>query len=122
MKQLFKSEITGKVYESEQECLDAEKEHNELVLKQNKEKEERKASADEIKKAYEDYLDLRKKNKESEREAYSKYIDLRNKFVDKYGSYHVTVTQKNNLKPIADLGFNELDKLVNSFFDNFWIF
>ena len=42
MKQLFKSEITGKVYESEQECLDAEKEHNELVLKQNKEKEERK--------------------------------------------------------------------------------
>lgn len=122
MKQLFKSEITGKVYESEQECLDAEKEHNELVLKQNKEKEERKASADEIKKAYEDYLALRKKNKESEGEAYSKYIDLRNKFVDKYGSYHVTVTQKNNLKPTVDLGFNELDKLVNSFFDNFWLF
>ena len=122
MKQLFKSEITGKVYESEQECLDAEKEHNELVLKQNKEKEERKASADEIKKAYEDYLALRKKNKESEREAYSKYIDLRNKFVDKYGSYHVTVTQKSNLKPNIDLGFNEIDKLVNSFFDNFWMF
>lgn len=122
MKQLFKSEITGKVYDSEEECLNAEKEHNELVLKQNKEKEERKASADEIKKAYEDYLALCKKNKESERESYNKYIDLRNKFVDKYGSYHLTVTQKDNLKPVVDFGFNELDKLVNSFFDNFWVF
>ena len=122
MKQLFKSEVTGKVYESEQECLDAEKEHNELVLKQNKEKEERKASADEIKKAYEDYLDLCKKNKADERNAYNKYLDLRNNFVDKYGSYHLTVTQKNDLKPVVDFGFNELDKLVNSFFDNFWLF
>lgn len=122
MKQLFKSEVTGKVYDSEQECLDAEKEHNELVLKQNKEKEERKASADEIKKAYEDYLALRKKNKADERDAYSKYLDLRNSFVDKYGSYHLTVTQKDDLKPVVDFGFNELDKLVNSFFDNFWLF
>lgn len=122
MKQLYKSEITGKVYESEQECLEAEKEHNELVLKQNKEKEERKTSANEIKKVYEDYLDLCKKNAKSERELYNKYIDLRNKFIDKYGSYHLTVTQKNDLKPTVDLGFNEIDKLVNSFFDNFWIF
>lgn len=122
MKQLFKSEVTGKVYESEQECLDAEKEHTELVLKQNKMKEERKASADEIKKAYEDYLDLCKKNKADERDAYNKYLDLRNNFVDKYGSYHLTVTQKDDLKPVVDFGFNELDKLVNSFFDNFWLF
>ena len=122
MKQLFKSEITGKLYDSEEECLNAEKEHNELVLKQNKEKEERKSFADEIKKAYEDYLALCKKNKESERESYNKYIDLRNKFVDKYGSYHLTVTQKDNLKPAINFGFNELDKLVNSFFDNFWLF
>ena len=122
MKKLFKSEITGKVYESEQECLDAEKEHNELVLKQNKEKEERKSSADEIKKAYEDHLSLCQQTKESERESYNKDIKLRNKFVDKYGSYHFTITQKNDLKPFVDIGFDELDKLVNSFFDNFWPF
>lgn len=122
MKQLFKSDVTGKVYDSEEECLKAEKEHNELVVKQNKEKEERKASAEEIKKAYEDYLDLCKKNQADEREAYNKYLDLRNHFVDKYGSYHLTVTQKDDLKPVVDFGFNELDKLVNSFFDNFRLF
>lgn len=122
MKQLFKSDVTGKVYDSEEECLKAEKEHNELVVKQNKEKEERKASAEEIKKAYEDYLDLCKKNKADERDAYNKYLDLRNRFVDKYGSYHLTVTQKDDLKPVVDFGFNELDKLVNSFFDNFRLF
>ena len=122
MKQLFKSDVTGKVYDSEKECLEAEKAHNELIVKENKEKEERKAFADEIKKAYEDYLALRKKNKADERDAYSKYLHLRNDFVDKYGSYHLTVTQKGDLKPVVDFGFNELDKLVNSFFDNFWLF
>lgn len=121
MKQLFKSEITGKVYESEKECLEAEKAHNELVLKQNKEKEERKASADEIKKAYEDYLNLRTENKKKEQEAYNKYLDLRNQFVDKYGSYHLTVSQKNDLKPVVDFGFDDFNKMVNTFFDNFWI-
>lgn len=118
MKQLFKSEITGKVYESEQECLDAEKEHNEIVLKQSKEKEERKASADEIKKAYEDYLNLCTENKKKEQEAYNGYLKLRNEFVDKYGSYHLTVTRKNDLKPVVD--FDDFNKTVRTFFNNFW--
>ena len=122
MKQLFKSEITGKVYETEQECLDAEKAHNELVLKQNKEKEERKEAADTIKVAYENCLNLRTENKKKEQEAYKKYLDLRNNFIDKYGSYHLSVTQKNDLKPVVDFGFDDLNKLVNSFFDNFWLF
>ena len=120
MKQLFKSEITGKVYDSEQECLDAEKAHNELVVKQNEEKENRKKAADEIKAAYESYLDVRKNNRKVEAEAYNKYLNLRNEFVDKYGSYHLTVAQKDDLKPVVK--FEELDKLVSSFFDNFWTF
>lgn len=122
MKQLFKSDVTGKVYETEQECLDAEKAHNELVLKQNKEKEERKEAADTIKVAYENYLNLRTENKKKEQEAYKKYLDLRNNFIDKYGSYHLSVTQKNDLKPVVNFGFDDLNKLVNSFFDNFWLF
>ena len=122
MKQLFKSDVTGKVYETEQECLDAEKAHNELVLKQNKKKEERKEAADTIKVAYENYLNLRTENKKKEQEAYKKYLALRNNFIDKYGSYHLTVSQKNDLKPVVDFGFDDLNKLVNSFFDNFWLF
>ena len=122
MKQLFKSEITGKVYESEQECLEAEKAHNELVAKQDAAKAERKAKADEIKTAYEDYLNLCTENKKAEREAYKKYNDLKNAFIDKYGSYHLTVSQKNDLKPVVNFDFDGLNKLVSSFFDNFWTF
>lgn len=118
MKKLFKSEITGKVYESEKECLEAEKAHNELVAKQSKEKEERKAKADDIKTAYEDYLNLCTENKKKEQEAYNKYIELRNQFVDKYGSYHLTVSTKNDLKPVVD--FDELNKSIRTFFNNFW--
>ena len=118
MKQLFKSDVTGKVYESEKECLEAEKAHNELVLEQNKEKEERKEKADEIKTAYEDYLTLCTKNKKDEQEAYNKYLKLRNDFIDKYGSYHLTVSTKNDLKPIVD--FDEFNKSVQTFFNNFW--
>ena len=121
MKQLFKSDVTGKVYDSEEECLKAEKEHNELVVKQNKEKEERKEAADEIKVAYESYLNLRTENKKKEQEAYNKYLDLRNKFVDKYGSYHLTVSTKNDLKPVVNFGFDDFNRMINTFFDNFWI-
>lgn len=120
MKQLFKSDVTGKVYDSEEECLKAEKEHNELVVKQNKEKEERKLAADEIKSAYEDYLNLCTDDRKKEKEAYNKYLELRNGFVDKYGSYHLTVTKKNDLQPMVNFGFDSLNNLVQSFFDNFW--
>lgn len=121
MKQLFKSDLTGKVYDSEEECLKAEKEHNELVVKQNKEKEERKEAATTIKTAYEDYLNLRTENKKKEQEAYKKYLDLRDDFIDKYGSYHLTVSTKDNSKPKVDFGFDDFNKMINSFFDTFWI-
>lgn len=120
MKQLFKSDVTGKVYDSEKECLEAEKAHNELIVKENKEKEERKLAADGIKSAYEDYLNLCTDDRKKEKEAYNKYLELRNGFVDKYGSYHLTVTKKNDLKPVVDFGFDSLNNLVQSFFDNFW--
>lgn len=120
MKQLFKSDVTGKVYETEQECLDAEKAHNELVLKQNKEKEERKEFADKIKKAYEDYLVCHNENEKKETELYNSYLNLRNDFIDKYGSYHLTVTQKDNLKSIVDFDSEKINKIINDIFNKFW--
>lgn len=122
MKQLFKSEITGKVYDSEQECLDAEKEHQALIAKKDKEKEDRKLAADEIKKAYEEYVKLCSDDRKKEQDVYNHYVTLRDEFIDKYGSYHLTVTQKNDSKPVVRFGFDELDNLVKSFFDNFWNF
>lgn len=123
MKQLFKSEITGKVYDSEKECLEAEKAHNELIVKENKEKEDRKQLAEEIKKAYADYVTLREDHKKLETESYNKYLKLRNKFVDTYGSYHLTLTQKDDLKPTIKVGTDAFRDLINSYFDNdFWLF
>lgn len=122
MKQLFKSDLTGKVYDSEKECLEAEKAHNELLVKEREEKEERKSAADAIKSAYEDYLSLCTEDRKKEKEAYNKYLKLRNGFVDRYGSYHLTVTKKNDLEPVIDFGFDSLNNLVQSFFNNFWAF
>lgn len=123
MKQLFKSEITGKVYDSEKECLDAEKAHNELIVKESKAKEERKQEAEEIKKAYADYISLLDANKKAETESYNKYLELKNKFIDKYGSYHLTLTQKDDLKPTIKVGVDAFKDLINSYFNSdSWLF
>lgn len=117
MKTLFKSEITNKIYESKEECLKAEKEHQALIEKTTKEKEERKEAADKVKNAYEEYLKLYSDNQKKEREAYNKYLVARNEFIEKYGSYHMTISTKNDLKPIFD--FSDFPELISSLFENF---
>ena len=123
MKKLYKSEITGKVYESEGECMEAEKAHAALIAKEAKGKAERKALADSIKDAYSNYVSLREANKKSEAESYNKYLKLRNEFVDKYGSYHLTLTQTDDLKPPLSVGVDSIRDLINSCFgSDFWSF
>ena len=94
MKQIFKSDITGKVYDTEQECLDAEKAFQEKRDRELQLRDERKADAEAVKQAYADYRQLSKKYSDELDGAYQRYIDRRNSFIDKYGSYHMTVTEK----------------------------
>ena len=75
MKQLFYSEVLKKTFQTEEECLKAEKEFEEKHAAELKAKEEKAAKAKEIE------------------QAYKHYIELRDAFVKEYGSYHMTYTK-----------------------------
>ena len=78
------SEKTNKYYNTVEECLEAEKEYDEAVLEaENKKKElaeNRKNRAKEVEDAYKARL-----------EADKVFKDKLNKFVDDYGSFHMTI-------------------------------
>lgn len=80
MKKLFYSEDLDKSFESEEECLAAEKENSEKLALAKAEKEERKQAAEEVKKAFEDADAAYKAAQEKVKE-----------FVEKYGPYHMTL-------------------------------
>ena len=102
MKTMYYSETLNKNFETEKECLDAEKAHEEklalvkaehekkLELEKQK-KEERKARADEVTQAFKDADEARK-------HAY----ELMNAFVKDYGSFHTSFTT-NHLVPTRSL-------------------
>ena len=86
----YVSEITGKTYDSEKDCLEAEKIFKEEE-KKKKEAEEKKAAerserAKEVEKAYEKVV-----------EANKAYRDVLNRFIKDYGSFHMTYSDTNNL-------------------------
>ena len=105
------SEKTGKEYTSVEECMAAEKEYEEAIAKQKAAKElaiaeekarvaklneERKARAAQIEDAYKALCD-----------ANQKYRELLDKFVQDYGSFHMTL-KTGDLNP-----FNGFQKLFN---------
>ena len=77
------SELTKKDYKTVDECLAAEKEYNDKLLKQEAEKkalsEKRAERAKEVEAAYKASVDAQKK-----------YLELRNQFIEDYHSYHMT--------------------------------
>ena len=80
----YYSEITKKTYDTEDECLEAEKAVND-------EKAERKEAAAIVEEAMKAYLDAKKK-----------YYEELDKFCKKFGSYHKTITS-NDLNDVYDL-------------------
>ena len=76
-------ENVNKVFENEKDCLDAEKEYKEKVEEEEKRKKEladsRKVRAKEVEDAYKAIIDAQKH-----------YNNLKNKFVEDFGSFHMT--------------------------------
>ena len=77
MKQVYFSEDLGKTFETEEECLAAEKEHNEKVEAEKAKKAERKQRAEEVEAAFKDAD-----------EAYKHAKEVLNAFIKDYGSWH----------------------------------
>lgn len=80
----YYSEITKKTYDTEDECLEAEKAVSD-------EKAERKEAAERVDELMKVYLDAKKA-----------YYDELDKFCKKFGSYHKTITS-NDLSGIYDM-------------------
>lgn len=90
MKKLFYSDILRKTFENESDCVKAEAEYTKAKQeKEEKEKKlqtERKVDADAVTAAFNKYS-----------EDYKEYIRLRNDFVKKYGSFHLSVKNTEEL-------------------------
>ena len=94
----YYSEILRRTYDSENDCVAAEKEYEEKVAAEKAKKEalaaERKERAKEVEDAYKAFMDAQKH-----------YHKLRNEFVNDYGSWHMTISSQ-----------NDIDECINSFF------
>ena len=97
----YYSETLNKLFDTEEEIMQAEKAYEEKNLEEKKAKEERKADSKKVSDAYKAYL-----------EAGKKYEDELNTFIKKYGSYHATYTNVED-KPISAVD------LVKSIFNSF---
>ena len=79
----YYSETLNKVFENEKDCLNAEKEYEAKVEEEEKRKKEladsRKIRAKEVEDAYKAIIDAQKH-----------YNNLKNKFVEDFGSFHMT--------------------------------
>lgn len=84
----YYSDTLKKLFETEDELKKAEVEFEEKHALELKKKEERATRAKEVE------------------EAYKKYLDLRAKFVKDYGSYHMTITDKDLKDPATTFLFD----------------
>ncbi|MBP3707121.1 MAG: hypothetical protein J6J36_00730 [Clostridia bacterium] len=120
MKTFYKSDITGLVYETEEECLAAEekfkaeqKEKEKRLARIKKEREQRESErsrrAKEIETALEEFKEFQKTCSKELQDKWNIYLELRNKFIKDYGEYHTTYRISTNPLTI----FSEL---INHFF------
>ena len=109
----FYSEVTKKLYNTEAELNDAEaaikKAECEKKARETKLKIERAERAKGVDAAFEDY----RKAKEIAKKKYSDANALLDAFVKDYGTYHVSISEKNKRADNFDELFSEL---INSLF------
>ena len=109
----FYSEVTKKLYDTEADLNDAEsaikKAESEKKARETQLKNERAARAKVVDAAFEDY----RKAKEIAKKKYSDANALLDAFVKDYGTYHVSISEKNKRADNFDELFSEL---INSLF------
>ena len=97
MKQVFYSEKLKKYFDTEKECVEAEKAYDQANIEKEKAKAKRTEDAKAVENAYKNSIEVRKEaakmieeaNKLVE-EADQKYYAARREFINKYGSFHMS--------------------------------
>lgn len=124
----YYSKVLNKPFDTVEELQKAELEHKQLELAKANKINEKKELAHEVEDAYSSYMkeledgnkqisEFVSKVKKGQQEAYNKYVEKRNKFIDTYGSFHMTFVDK---KPQVDTENSILDarKVYQDTLDN----
>jgi Skp family chaperone for outer membrane proteins len=109
----YYSENLKKLFDSEEELTKAEKEHEEELTKKQELADTKKQRAEEVELAYKKTLEAREKANELIKEADKAYLELRDKFVEDFGSYHMTYSNADGKELVS------VSDIVDSMFD-FW--
>lgn len=100
------SEKTGKYYNSVEECLEAEKEFEKeqraKVERENQMKAERNARANQVRIAYDKYM-----------ECYKRYVKLLAEYAEDYHSYNIDYPNKKSYKSFNNLKINPIEILFD---------
>lgn len=97
----FYSEVTKKLYDTEKELVNAEAA---LIKAQADEEEKKKVRATRAKEVEDAYKTLIA--------AQQHYTELKNKFIEDYGSFHMSIKEKT---PVSDL--SDINKLIDVLFN-----
>ena len=109
----YYSEKLNKVFDTTEALESAEKDYQAKEAEKAKLTEVKKQRADEIKLAYKKTMDAREQARKIIKEADDNYYKLRDKFVEDYGSYHMSYYNDGKNERIT------LDDVLDSFFHNF---
>jgi hypothetical protein len=95
------SDKTKQYYNTIDEAKKAEADFDKNQLETSKATEEKKAAAKEVEDAYKHMLDVYKQASKMIDDAENVYYKAREKFINKYGSFHMTYSNENGKEYIA---------------------
>lgn len=102
MKTFYKSDVTGRTYDNEDEANKDEAEFKKTHEKELALRNEKASRAKDVQEAYAKYAKVCNDNRTAESKAYDEYLGLRNKFVEDYGYFHMTYSDVVELPDAMD--------------------
>ena len=113
----YYSEELKKIFDSEKELEKAESAFALEKAEKEKKLEVKKAEAKKVEDAYKKVLEIRKEAYKQIEDAENEFYKLRQEFVDKYGSWHMTYTNKDGEDKfyVSDT-FNWVNEVMKDFF------
>jgi hypothetical protein len=116
MKTFYKSDITGKTYDNEDEAVKDEAEYKKTHEKELALRDEKASKAKAVQEAYSKYVKLCNDNRKVEDKAYNEFLGLRNEFVKNYGYFHMTFSDvEEPTEEVPDTIRDAFDWLLNPF-------
>lgn len=90
----YYSRVLGQVFDNVEDLLSAERKDKEAKLAENEKARVKKEKAENVEKAYREYVETVDKANQEIANAQSKYLELKDEFIKEYGSFHMTYSNK----------------------------